>query len=191
MRKNALDLLKRALGRAPLDARPAPPRPSAAPTPEPAPEAPERPRAPPLEVDTPLPGSLLLDIREPGELSSGVALDALLLPMDCVPHQVDVLDRARPVTVYCAAGARSLGVAHWLREQGFSAVSLEGGIQSLRWADPPWPLRQPDRAGERVALGPSATLDGVPIGEGVAERVDGDRVRVIDATGLQLVGRLG
>lgn len=190
LRRNALDLLKRALGRAPTAPPAAPPRPSAAP-PEPAPEPPERPRPPPLEVDAPLPGSVLLDIREPGELSSGVALDAVLLPMDCVPHQVDLLDRARPVTVYCAAGARSLGVAHWLREQGFSAVSLEGGIQSLRWADPPWPLRQPDRAGERVALGPSATLDGVPIGDGLAERVDGDWVRVIDATGLQLVGRLG
>ncbi len=191
LRKNALSLLKRALGRDHADARPAarPPAPPVEPTPQAAP--PERPRQPPLEVDAPLPGSLLLDIREPGELSSGAAQDALLLPMDCVPHQVDLLDRARPITVYCAAGARSLGVAHWLREQGFSAVSLEGGIQSLRWADPPWPLRQPDRAGERVVLGPSATIDGVPVGEGVAERVDGDRLRVIDATGLQLVGRLG
>jgi len=191
LRKNALSLLKRALGRDPGHAPPAPTPPAAPHAPAPAPDAPERPRAPPLEVDAPLPGSLLLDIREPGELSSGVALDALLLPMDCVPHQVDLLDRSRAITVYCAAGARSLGVAHWLREQGFSAVSLEGGIQSLRWADPPWPLRQPERAGERVTLGPSATLDGVPIGEGIAERVDGDRVRVIDATGLQLVGRLG
>lgn len=184
LRKSALSLLKRALGR---DVPPPQPRAAAPAVEEKRAEKPE----PPLEVENPLPGSVLLDIREPGELSSGVAVDALLIPMDCVPNQTDLLDRTRPITVYCAAGARSLGVAHWLREQGFIAVSLEGGIQSLRWAAPPWPLRIPDRAGERVPLEPNATLDGVPIGEGLIERVDGDRVRVIDATGLQIVGRLG
>lgn len=184
LRKSALSLIQRALGRAAPPPRPVAP-------PQPAPMADRAEKAPPLEVENPLPGSVLLDIREPGELSSGVAVDALLIPMDCVPNQTDLLDRTRPITVYCAAGARSLGVAHWLREQGFNAVSLEGGIQSLRWAAPPWPLRIPDRAGERVPLEPGATLDGVPIGEGLIERVDGDRVRVIDATGLQIVGRLG
>ncbi len=187
LRKSALSLLKRALGQVPPAPKASPPKPGAA-LPE---KRAEKPAEPPLEVENPLPGSVLLDIREPGELASGVVLDAVLIPMDCVPNHVDDLDRTRPITVYCAAGARSLGVAHWLREQGFNAVSLEGGIQSLRWADPPWPLRTPDRAGARVDLARGTTLDGVPIGEGLAERVDGDRVRVIDATGLHIVGRLG
>ena len=137
-----------------------------------------------------VPGSLLLDIREPGELAGGVAAEALLLPMNAVPHHLDALDRARPITVYCAAGARSLGVAHWLREQGYNAVSLEGGISSLRWGASPTPMRVPDRAGERVTLPTGATVDGVGVGATTAERVDGDRVRVLDATGLELVGHL-
>lgn len=85
-----------------------------------------------LEVENPIPGSLLLDIREPGELASGVAVGALLIPMDLVPHSLDRLPTDRPITVYCAAGARSWGVAHWLREQGFPlAVSLSGGIHAV------------------------------------------------------------
>lgn len=134
---------------------------------------------------------MLIDIREPGELAGGVAPGALLIPMDCVPHQLDALDPSRPITVYCAAGARSLGVAHWLREQGFDAMSLEGGIQSLLWGPSPLVLRLPEGAGQPVALGPGATIDGVPVAPCTAERVDGDRVRIIDPTGLQMVGRLG
>lgn len=172
-------LLRRAI------ARPAPPpapRAPVAPEPEVAPE-------PPLEVEEPVPGSVLLDIREPSEMAGGVAEGAVLLPMDCVPHQLERLDPTVPITVYCAAGARSLGVAHYLREYGYRAVSLESGIQALRWSRAP--MRTPTGAGQRVPLVPGATLDGVPIVEGVLERVDGDLVRVTDATGLQRVGVLG
>ncbi|MSP54816.1 MAG: hypothetical protein EXR69_04305 [Myxococcales bacterium] len=177
---------------------PAPSRAPAGVRPDDRPEGPAEGRAEdpgagpvrPLEVDTPVPGSVLLDIREPAELAGGVAPNALLIPMDCVPHQLDALDRSRPITVYCAAGARSLGVAHWLREQGFDAVSLAGGLQSLSWGPSPVALRTPNRAGEPVVLGLGATIDGVPVGPGTAERVDGDRVRILDQTGLQMVGEL-
>ena len=82
-----------------------------------------------------------------------------------------------------------MGVAHWLREQGFQAVSLEGGIQTLRWGGVE--MRVPDRAGERVPLTADLTVDGVAVVAGHIERVDGDRVRVTDATGLEVVGRVG
>ena len=54
--------------------------------------------------------ALLLDIREPGELASGVAEGAVLLPMDLVPHHLDALPRDRPITVYCAAGTLKAAV---------------------------------------------------------------------------------
>lgn len=185
IRKRLLELARRVVGNGPVKpSSPAPQR--AAVVPEPV--AATGPALPPLEVEDPLPDSLLLDIREPTELAGGVAEGARLLPMDCVPHQVHTLDRAVPITVYCAAGARSLGVAHWLREQGFVAVSLESGIQALRWAKAP--MRTPDRAGQVVTLTPTARLDGVLIGDGHVERLDGDLVRVVDATGLQISGRL-
>lgn len=150
-----------------------------------------------LEVDAPIPGSLLLDCREPGEMAGGVAVGALLLPMDLVPHHLADLPRDRPITVYCAAGARSAGVAHWLREQGvLGAVSLAGGIGALRFggvevAPPPGV-----RPGTKVTLPDDATADGVPLGKGphrgeVIEQVGAElRVRVYDAQGLQVLVRV-
>lgn len=84
-----------------------------------------------------------VDIREPYELSSGHVEDALLLPMNQVPDQLDALPRDRTLIIYCAAGARSYGVAHYLREQGIEdAWSLVGGIgawlqQGGAWLAPP------------------------------------------------------
>lgn len=154
--------------------------------PPPEPAAPED----DLEVEVPVPGSLLLDIREPGELAHGVAEGAMLLPMDLVPHHLDELPRDRALTIYCAAGARSFGVAHWLREQGFpKAYSLAGGIGVFsavghRVAPPPGIM-----PGTRVKLPPDAHAGGVPVGPGVVGEIIReveDRVEVLvrDAQGF-------
>lgn len=125
-----------------------------------------------LEVEMPVPGSLLLDIREPGELASGAADGALLLPMDLVPHHLDELPRDRPITVYCAAGARSFGVAHWLREQGFAgAVSLAGGIGVFRAIDHPVAPPPGIQPGTRVKLPADARAGDVPVGVGLSGEV--------------------
>lgn len=119
----------------------------------------------PLEVERPPVDAFLLDIREPGELAGGVARGAVLLPMNLVPHHLSELPRDRTIVVYCAAGARSFGVAHWLREQGFPmAVSLAGGIGVFdaighAVATPPGIL-----PGTRVRVPPEATLGGHPLG---------------------------
>lgn len=113
----------------------------------------------PLEVEEPLPGSLLLDIREPGEFAGGVAPGAMLLPMNLVPHHLDELPTDRPITVYCAAGSRSLGVASWLRDRGFDAVSLAPGIGAFRTRVPV------EGAGRRMRL--DGRAGGVPAQEEV------------------------
>ncbi len=88
-----------------------------------------------LEVDGPgalewvQEGALLLDIREPHEIISGHATAAFLLPMNQVPHRTAELPHDRKIVVYCAAEARSFGVAGYLREQGISAAySLSSGF---------------------------------------------------------------
>jgi rhodanese-related sulfurtransferase len=136
-----------------------------------------------LEVEVPIPGSLLLDIREPGELASGVAEGAMLLPMNLVPHHLAELPRDRPITIYCAAGARSFGVAHWLREQGFpQAWSLAGGIGVFHAVGVP--VRTPPGVvpGTRVKLPPETRADGAPLGvAAVGEVIQqlGDEVQVV------------
>ncbi|MSQ02123.1 MAG: rhodanese-like domain-containing protein [Myxococcales bacterium] len=136
-----------------------------------------------LEVEIPVPGSLLLDIREPGELAGGVAVGALCIPMDMVPHQLQRLPRDRAITVYCAAGARSWGVAHWLREQGYAgAVSLSSGIGGVGAVSVP-----AGGPGRSVVL-PAGLVDGAWAPEARGEVIvqDGDvlRCRVRDAQGF-------
>ena len=72
---------------------------------------------------------LFLDIREPHEINYGHIRGATLIPMNSIPQRLSEIPAAPMVVVYCAAGARSYGVAHYLREQGIpEAWSLIGGI---------------------------------------------------------------
>lgn len=86
--------------------------------------------------------TVLLDVREPWESSMGVIEGACLMPMGDVPSNAHrQLDPDSHIVVYCHHGARSLSVAMWLREQGFSkAQSLRGGIDAWsRQIDPSIP----------------------------------------------------
>lgn len=75
--------------------------------------------------------ALLLDCREPEEYATAAIDCAQLLPMGEIPDRLSELEayRNRPIAVHCHHGGRSLRVARWLREQGFSqAQSMAGGI---------------------------------------------------------------
>ena len=77
--------------------------------------------------------AVLLDIREPMEIRNGYAKGALLIPMNSIPDRLAELpDKDVRLLVYCAAGVRSFGVAHWLREQGWDdSWSVTGGLASV------------------------------------------------------------
>ena len=74
---------------------------------------------------------LLLDCRENDEYATARIEGATLLPMgelaaraaELAPH------KNRSIVVHCHHGGRSLRVAQWLRQQGFSQTqSMAGGI---------------------------------------------------------------
>lgn len=76
---------------------------------------------------------LLLDCRTPEEHATVRIAGALLIPMQELPARLAEVEawRDRPVIVHCHHGVRSLRVAHWLRERGFSgARSMRGGIEA-------------------------------------------------------------
>jgi adenylyltransferase/sulfurtransferase len=78
---------------------------------------------------------LLLDCREPDEHEVVCISGARLLPMSQLADRVGELlpFRDQPVVVHCHHGGRSLRVASWLGQQGFTDVkSLAGGID--QWA---------------------------------------------------------
>ena len=102
--------------------------------PQPDPDAVQVPELEPAQVQKALVGAhppLLLDVREGYEWNQVRIPGALHIPMNSVPDRLDELPRSRQVVVFCSHGSRSYGVAHYLREQGFDAGSLHGGI--TRW----------------------------------------------------------
>lgn len=78
---------------------------------------------------------VLIDCRLPEEHAVARIEGAVLMPMHAVAEHIDELRcyAGRRMVVYCHHGVRSLRVAHWLREQGFTgACSMSGGIE--RWS---------------------------------------------------------
>jgi rhodanese-related sulfurtransferase len=85
---------------------------------------------------------VLLDVREPWEYQTASIPNSLLMPMGEVASSAHTeLDPDAPIVVMCHHGARSLNVALWLRDQGFThAQSLSGGIDAWsRSIDPEIP----------------------------------------------------
>lgn len=110
---------------------------------------------------------VLVDIREEHEIFSGFATGALLIPMNQIPHRLAELPRDRDLVIYCAAGARSYGVAHYLREQGFpTAWSLAEGLGAWLETGAPWqqaPTNSPLRILRPARLLPAAAAArGIP-----------------------------
>jgi len=74
----------------------------------------------------------LLDVRTPGEFALAALPGALLVPLHELDEAGQILQalRGRRVVVYCHHGVRSLHGAAYLRQLGFEAWSLRGGIDA-------------------------------------------------------------
>ncbi len=76
---------------------------------------------------------LLLDVREPVEHQICKIEGSLLIPMQSIPDQLDNLDPDQQTVVICHHGMRSLQVAEYLQNHGFSKIiNLDGGIEQWR-----------------------------------------------------------
>jgi rhodanese-related sulfurtransferase len=76
---------------------------------------------------------VLLDVRNPAETAQGVIDGAVLIPLPSLSERWEELKDANEIVCYCAAGARSLQAARFLREKGlFNATSMSGGVAA--WA---------------------------------------------------------
>ena len=86
------------------------------------------------EKITATPRALLLDVRTPGEFSSGhidQAINNNWLGKTFVA-EAEQLDKSMPIFVYCKSGVRSQKAAEKLHELGFKTIyQLEGGM--LKW----------------------------------------------------------
>jgi rhodanese-related sulfurtransferase len=85
---------------------------------------------------------LLLDVREQYEWNQVHIIEARHMPMNRVPDQLANLPTDRAIVVFCAHGSRSFGVAHFLREQGYDAYNMTGGITQWHIAGGPVEVRR-------------------------------------------------
>jgi rhodanese-related sulfurtransferase len=90
-----------------------------------------------LGTDAPAP--VVLDVREPWELQTASITEEgftlLRIPMREVPARVEEIKQRfgadQPVACLCHHGMRSLQVANFLAQSGFTAVvNLQGGIDA-------------------------------------------------------------
>lgn len=79
--------------------------------------------------------AVILDVRTPEEFADGHLPGALNINWngDSFEEHVELLDKSRPIYLYCRSGGRSNSAAVKLRELGFSQVfDMQGGIMAWR-----------------------------------------------------------
>ncbi|HTI56020.1 MAG TPA: rhodanese-like domain-containing protein [Verrucomicrobiae bacterium] len=80
---------------------------------------------------------VLLDVREDWETALCRLENATHIPIEEIEFRTAELDQSEDIVVYCHHGVRSAAVANFLRQQGFKAVNLQGGLdQWARSVDP-------------------------------------------------------
>jgi rhodanese-related sulfurtransferase len=82
----------------------------------------------------------LVDVRTPQEFSTGHITDAQNINFYDAEFRakVDVLDKNKPIAVYCAAGGRSSKATNVLRDLGFKQIiDLKGGMTAWKAANKP------------------------------------------------------
>jgi NADPH-dependent 2,4-dienoyl-CoA reductase/sulfur reductase-like enzyme/rhodanese-related sulfurtransferase len=98
-------------------------------------------------------GSLVLDVRRPGEFAQGHLPGAMNIPHTEVRDHIDEIIEAadgRPVTVLCRSGFRSYLAHRVLTAHGLDSASLDGGWLSLMAARPDAPVELGSRIAEEV-----------------------------------------
>ena len=86
-------------------------------------------------------GAVLVDIREAEEVEQGKIDGAVHIPRGFLESRIEqvVRDKATPVVVYCAGGARSVFGAKALQDLGYTdAASMDGGFDAWKIAALPW-----------------------------------------------------
>ncbi|MEN9461341.1 MAG: hypothetical protein RIS84_1361 [Pseudomonadota bacterium] len=72
----------------------------------------------------------VVDVRSPLEYQQGAIPGAVNVPLQIIEKCLDILDKQRPVLVYCASGMRSEQAKNVLNTLGFKAVYNVGSREN-------------------------------------------------------------
>ncbi|MBE0439562.1 MAG: rhodanese-like domain-containing protein [Gammaproteobacteria bacterium] len=76
-----------------------------------------------------------IDVREAHELEYGMIEDAIHIPMQTIPNQLNMLEKHKndPIILICRSGKRSEQIGQFLEQMGFAnIINLVGGMNA--WA---------------------------------------------------------
>lgn len=99
-----------------------------------------------------------VDVRDPYEFEARHVAGAINVPIGRFKAHVDGLPRHVEVVVTCQIGQRSGLAVRYLRERGFDAHNLDGGLEA--WIAAGCPLEASGMEGGRVVDGWARDLDG-------------------------------
>jgi phage shock protein E len=78
-------------------------------------------------------GAIIVDVRTPGEFSSGHIRGSINIPLNKLNDQLNKLkSKSTPIITCCASGARSASALGFLRSKGYSQVYNGGSWMRLR-----------------------------------------------------------
>ena len=90
----------------------------------------------PLEVYDKIlenPNLLILDVRTAEEIPhDGKIANSLLIPLQVLSQNLNRLDKSKEIVVYCHTGNRSVEATKLLRNSGFDALNMLGGIEAWK-----------------------------------------------------------
>ena len=76
---------------------------------------------------------ILVDVREPKEYAIAKISGSTLIPLGSLSDRLGELDKSAKLIVHCKAGGRSAKAVRLLREKGYDAVNVAGGIDA--WSE--------------------------------------------------------
>jgi molybdopterin/thiamine biosynthesis adenylyltransferase/rhodanese-related sulfurtransferase/molybdopterin converting factor small subunit len=76
---------------------------------------------------------ILLDVREPHEYEIAKIPGSTLIPLGALPERYAELDKGAKLFVHCKMGGRSAKAVQLLREKGYDATNVTGGINA--WSE--------------------------------------------------------
>lgn len=71
-------------------------------------------------------GAFLVDVRTPGEFSTGHVKGSVNIPLDTIPRQLPKFKNKKNIIVFCRSGGRSSQAKNILQQNGFTNV-INGG----------------------------------------------------------------
>jgi NADPH-dependent 2,4-dienoyl-CoA reductase/sulfur reductase-like enzyme/rhodanese-related sulfurtransferase len=77
-----------------------------------------------------------LDVRPPADVAAGAIDGTVRVPLGQLRERLDDLPRDREIWVHCNVGQTSYNAVRLLRQHGFHAKNLSGGITSYRMGGP-------------------------------------------------------